>query len=70
MAMIEAYNSRDYHQRTDEFDPSWDMVAAAQEGTVAYLLGRAIADSGRWPTWNEGVPYRALRDASAASRPE
>ena len=70
IAMIEAYNSRDYHQRSDEFDPSWDMVAAAQEGTVAYLLGREIADSGRWPTWNEGVPYRALRDASAASRSE
>lgn len=69
MAMIEAYNSRDYHQRTDEFDPSWDLVAAAQEGTVAYLLGREIADSGRWPTWNAGVPYKELRDASASSRP-
>jgi Zn-dependent M28 family amino/carboxypeptidase len=69
MARIEAYNSRDYHQRSDEFDPSWDMVAAAQEGTVAYLLGREIADSGRWPAWNEGVPYKALRDVSASSRP-
>lgn len=69
MAMIEAYNSHDYHQRSDEFDPSWDLVAAAQEGTVAYLLGREIADSARWPSWNDGVPYKALRDASATSRP-
>jgi len=69
MASIRAYNSRDYHQRSDEFDPSWDMVAAAQEGTVAYLLGREIADSGRWPTWTAGTAYRTLRDTSAASRP-
>lgn len=68
MAMIRAYNSQHYHQRTDEFDPAWDMVAAAQEGTVAYLLGREIADSGLWPNWNEGVAYRARRDASAAAR--
>ncbi len=69
MAMIERYNSHDYHQRSDEFDPSWDLVAAAQEGTVAYLLGREIADSGRWPVWNAGTPNRALRDGSAGSRP-
>ena len=68
MAMIETYNSHDYHQRTDEFDPAWDLVAAAQEGTIAYLLGREIADSGRWPIWNDGTPYRTLRDASAMSR--
>jgi hypothetical protein len=68
MTMIRAYNSQHYHQRTDEFDAAWDMVAAAQEGTVAYLLGREVADSDRWPNWNEGVAYRARRDASAAAR--
>ncbi len=69
MARISTYNSHDYHQRSDEFDPSWDMVAASQEGTVAYLLGREIADSGRWPTWNADTTYRALREASADRRP-
>ncbi len=69
MAMIDTYNSHDYHQRSDEFDPSWDLVAAAQEGTVAYMLGREIADSGRWPNWNAETRYLALRNASAASRP-
>lgn len=68
MAMINTYNSHDYHQRSDEFDPSWDLVAAAQEGTVAYILGREIADSGRWPNWNAETRYQALRNASATSR--
>ncbi|CAL1690396.1 hypothetical protein MMB232_00519 [Brevundimonas subvibrioides] len=68
MARIATYNSHDYHQRSDAFDPAWDLVAAAQEGTVAYLLGREIADSGRWPGWNDGVAYKALREASEDRR--
>lgn len=66
--MAGAYNARCYHQTCDEFDPSWTMAGAAQEGTVAFLLGREIADSGRWPGWNAGNEYGAIRRASAASR--
>ena len=62
------YNENRYHQTTDEFDPSWDMAGAAQEGRVAYELGRELAGSGRWPTWNAGVEYKKVRDESAALR--
>jgi Zn-dependent M28 family amino/carboxypeptidase len=64
----EAYNARCYHQTCDEFDTGWDMTGAAQEGQVAYALGAELANSTRWPTWNEGVEYKAVRDASAAAR--
>lgn len=67
-AAIEAYNSERYHQTSDEFDPSWTLGGAAQEGRVAYELGRELADSRRWPDWNEGVDYKAIRDATAAAR--
>jgi Zn-dependent M28 family amino/carboxypeptidase len=67
-AAIEAYNTNRYHQTTDEFDPSWDMAGTAQEGQVAYDMGRELANSRRWPTWNEGVEYKKVRDASAAAR--
>lgn len=67
-AAIEDYNANRYHQTTDEFEPSWDMAGAAQEGQIAYELGRDLADSRRWPTWNEGVEYKPVRDASAAAR--
>jgi Zn-dependent M28 family amino/carboxypeptidase len=66
--LVSSYNSRCYHQTCDEYDRSWTMFAAAQEGSVAYDLGREIANSGRWPTWNAGSEYSRLRDASAASR--
>jgi Zn-dependent M28 family amino/carboxypeptidase len=67
-AAIEDYNVNRYHQTTDEFDPAWDMAGAAQEGQVAFELGRDLANSRRWPTWNQGVEYKPVRDASAAAR--
>lgn len=65
---IEDYNANRYHQTSDEFDPAWDMAGAAQEGQIAYELGRDLALSRRWPTWNEGVEYKLIRDATAAAR--
>ena len=62
----DAYNARCYHQTCDEFDPKWTMAGAAQEGRVAYRLGREIADGGRWPGWNAGSAYGAVRAASDA----
>lgn len=66
--VVAAYNARCYHQTCDEFDPSWTMAGAAQEGRVAYALGREIADGGRWPEWNAGNEYGVVRQASAAAR--
>ena len=65
---IEHYNANRYHQTSDEFDPAWDMAGAVQEGQIAYELGRDLATSRRWPTWNEGVEYKLIRDATAAAR--
>ena len=67
-AAVAAYNARCYHQTCDEFDPRWTMAGTAQEGLVAYQLGREIANSGRWPGWNATSEYHGLREATAAAR--
>ena len=67
-AAIEAYNDERYHQPSDEFDSRLDMGGAAQEGQVAYEIGRELANSRRWPGWNEGVEYKKIRDSSASAR--
>lgn len=69
-AEADAYNAARYHQTSDEFVPGWDFSGAAQEASVAYELGRELANSRRWPDWNAGVEYKAVRDRSAASRRE
>ncbi len=62
------YNAECYHQTCDEFKPGWDMTGAAQEGSVAYALGREIAGGTAWPTWNASEPFLAERAKSDAER--
>lgn len=62
------YNARCYHQTCDAFDPGWDLTGAAQEGSVAFALGREIADGGRWPDWNRDSEFRPVREKTAAER--
>lgn len=66
--LVNAYNNQCYHQRCDEFDASWDMVAAAQDGALVYALARQVADSPRWPGWNPGVEFGDMRQRTRAQR--
>lgn len=63
-----AYNARCYHQTCDAFDPAWDLTGAAQEGSVAYALGREVAGSDAWPDWNAGSEFAAERAKTAGER--
>lgn len=69
-AKTEAYNEHDYHQTSDEYDARWSFAGTAQEGQVAFELGREIANSRRWPQWNEGIGFKVMRDRSTAARAE
>jgi Zn-dependent M28 family amino/carboxypeptidase len=67
-AIVEPYNANDYHQTTDEFDSRWTFAGTAQEASVAYELGRAIANDESWPAWYPGVEYGPVRAATDAER--
>ncbi|MEG8029004.1 M28 family peptidase [Sphingomonas aerolata] len=67
-AMRDRFNARCYHQTCDEFDTRWDMTGAAQEGSVAYALGREVAEGTAWPVWNASEPFAAARDTTRAAR--
>ncbi|MBB4154409.1 Zn-dependent M28 family amino/carboxypeptidase [Sphingomonas jinjuensis] len=62
------FNAQCYHQTCDEFNPGWDMTGAAQEGSVAYALGREIAEGTNWPTWNAAEPFGTERAKSDGQR--
>ncbi len=63
-----AYNARCYHQTCDEYDAGWDTTGAAQEGSVAYALGREVAEGRGWPGWNPSEPWAAERARTQAQR--
>lgn len=67
-AVVEQYNAQCYHQRCDEFQESWDMAAAAQDGALVHALASDLANSARWPAWRAGDDFAAARAKSAAAR--
>lgn len=67
-AAADDYIAKRYHQPDDEFSPNWNWDGALKDLALQYAVGRALADSGDWPAWNEGAEFKAARDASASER--
>ena len=42
----EAYNDKDYHQPSDQYDPSWDFTGGVNDMRVLAQLGWRIAAAG------------------------
>jgi hypothetical protein len=51
------YNSKHYHQPSDEFQADWDFTALEQAAEYGFLLGRDIANQDRLPDWVAGSPF-------------
>ena len=66
--IVSAYNRDCYHQPCDEFDEKWTFAGTVQEASVAYSLGRELANSDAWPTWNDGNEFKPLREQTGAER--
>ncbi len=53
-----------YHQTCDRWDRGTDMRGAAQDVALALSVARGLVDSDRWPEWNQGSEFDAVRKAS------
>jgi len=58
------YTENRYHGPKDEFNESWDWSGVMGDLQLYYRLGRMMAASTSWPTWNDGDEFRGIRDAS------
>ncbi|PKB19320.1 Zn-dependent M28 family amino/carboxypeptidase [Novosphingobium kunmingense] len=65
-AAEKAYTDVDYHQPSDEFNEAWDWSGPAQDVTLYYRLGRALASGTAWPNWYANDEFRLIRDKSRA----
>jgi Zn-dependent M28 family amino/carboxypeptidase len=66
--IVAAYNKNCYHQPCDQFDARWTFAGTVQEATVAYTLGRHLANSDAWPSWNAGNEWKPLREQTDSER--
>jgi Zn-dependent M28 family amino/carboxypeptidase len=60
----EAYNTTDYHQPSDEFDPAWDFSGAVEDMRLLAQLAWRIAAERDLPRYNEGDQFANARKKS------
>jgi Zn-dependent M28 family amino/carboxypeptidase len=61
LARQEAYNGKDYHQPSDQFDPAWDFSGAADDMKLLAALAWRIAAAPAVPTYNDGDQFAQVR---------
>jgi len=57
----EAYNDKDYHQPSDQYDPSWDFSGGVNDMRVLAQLGWRIAQQPEMPKYNAGDQFGEVR---------
>jgi Zn-dependent M28 family amino/carboxypeptidase len=53
----EEFNSKNYHQPSDEFRADWDFTALEQAAYFGYVLGQEIANQAKLPDWRPGDAF-------------
>jgi Zn-dependent M28 family amino/carboxypeptidase len=67
-ALAQEYNSKHYHQPSDEWHADWDWSGVAENAALLHDVGLRLANSRDWPNYAQDSEFRAARDASAAER--
>jgi Zn-dependent M28 family amino/carboxypeptidase len=55
------YTEVNYHQPTDEYDPSWNLDGMIDDALLGFWAGLAIANADDMPTWLPGDEFEAAR---------
>ncbi len=63
-AMFEDFNSKHYHQPSDEYHEDWDVAGIEQMADFGLTLGLDIANSPKLPTWERGDEFLGAREKS------
>ena len=52
-----AYNTKNYHQPSDEYRADWDFASVEHVARFGYLIGLNIANAPQMPKWNTGDEF-------------
>jgi Zn-dependent M28 family amino/carboxypeptidase len=56
--LFDEFNTKHYHQPSDEFHEDWDFSGLEQIARFGALIGLNAANAETLPTWNEGDEFR------------
>jgi len=65
---LELWTEKHYHQRSDEYDPSWDLSGAIEDLQLLTEVGLAAADAKEMQSWMPGDEFEAARKKAIADR--
>ncbi len=58
---LDHYTEVNYHQPTDEYDPSWSFDGMIEDALLGFWTGLAIANADEVPMWRPGDEFEAAR---------
>ena len=58
---LDHYTEVNYHQPSDEYDPSWTFDGMIDDALLGFWTGLAIANADEIPTWTPGDEFEAAR---------
>jgi Zn-dependent M28 family amino/carboxypeptidase len=61
---VEAWIEGNYHQPSDDWDPSWDLTGMVDDARLLFRTGLSVADADRAPAWRPGDEFASARAAS------
>lgn len=66
-AQIEEWTAKHYHQRSDEYDPKWNLSGAVQDIQLLLQVGWLAANSEDLQAWTPGDEFEAARKEALRS---
>ena len=63
---MEDYESKRYHQPSDEYDPSWTYDGMIEDAQLGFYAGLSVAENPTLPAWNPGDEFEAARKKALA----
>ncbi len=64
---LDAWTERHYHQRSDEYDPNWDLSGAVVDVRLLFHVGWMAANSDKMQSWTPGDEFEAARKEAIES---
>ena len=58
---MDAWTEKHYHQRSDEYDPSWNLAGAVNDIQLLFHVGWMAANSDEMQSWKPGDEFEAAR---------
>ncbi len=68
-AQLDAWTEKHYHQRSDEYDPQWDLSGAILDLQLLFHVGWQAANADGMQAWIEGDEFEAARKESISKVP-